>query len=410
MLLATITPRAATVLALFFTIRASTQDGAAGFEGAAITRKSIEQSIFNSLCNLDEIIDSLYAELLKDCLFSQKSDKFHSGIELKPGFSVDYGSYKQRTFIMCYVLACEDPVKKVDSLMSADQTHKRYEVLFDLFYYGGWYETYYDSYFDINNAGSDKSRKNWIDVKPVVLEQLRVKIAKAVSVRTVEHLNGVFTADTVVDALLHMVRKGRCFNSSISYDDLSDLVSAALQSKDRKETIIQFLKPLMNCIVALSFVLPCHVARCVQIVRDCMRDHKQEDARAIMNEIFDWEKLSPRILMDMDNASKFVEIATYMSFDPCAATRYINDFYKSCIFGLFGDILSALSAYYLDALDADGQTRLKKVAENSSLMNGLPHQLILRLIKDCSKLSVKHPEAAKHLKKCLNSAHKSKEE
>ncbi|KAI4292161.1 hypothetical protein PAPHI01_1435 [Pancytospora philotis] len=402
MLLAAIAPRAAITLSLLLTIRATAQDGAAGSEGMAITRDSIKDAILSSWLNDYGARHFLYSKLLNDCINEHNSGIFHSDIKLKPGFNADKDMNNKHMFISLYLLSCEDPEKKINSLISADPSHRRYELLFDCCANVLWSESYCSMWFDNIDMGSEKIKENVKTLKSSISEHLRGRIAEAASMRTIESLGGVFTADTAVDAFLHLRRRGGA-RGDISYDDLSDVLANALNSGDRKEAIRQFIKPLMNYVIGIQTRNRHHKSRCFQAMREGMRAIDEEEAREIGKEMLDWEKLSPGFLME--GTAKFVEIATDLDFDPRDVTRYIIDFYHKHCYGWCEEgMLSALSAYYLDVLDADGQTRLKKVAEDSSLMNGLPHQLILRLFKDCSKLSVEHPEAAKHLKKCLNSA------
>ncbi|KAI4292137.1 hypothetical protein PAPHI01_1411 [Pancytospora philotis] len=350
------------------------------------------------------------------------NDKFHSGIELRPGFSAGADLYTKRRFVTLYLLSCEDTQDKINRLVLADPTQKRCEVLFDLFDKAeceeGW--TYYDSLyrdsFKVTPDGRERSERKVSELRPTILEQLRCKIEEAASVRTVEYLRGVFTADTVVDAYLHLLRRGKPMLRGgrsycvISYDDLSEVLANALQSEDRTETVRQFVRPLLDHAVGLRRPGMCHAWRCAQAVRDGMESIDEDEASELVVEMVDWKMLS--LFLMRENMVRYVEIVAEMKIDPRVVTAYINDFYdrtypgfnEECIDALHEPALDALSAYYLDVLDVNGQTRLKKIADDCELIGGLPRELISHLLDGFYRLSIKYPKEAVYLKVCLCTA------
>ncbi|KAI4292143.1 hypothetical protein PAPHI01_1417 [Pancytospora philotis] len=149
-----------------------------------------------------------------------------------------------------------------------------------------------------------------------------------------------------------------------------------------------------------------HALGCAQAMLDGTKDIDGKEAKRIVREMADWKKLSSRLLCEEPAA--YVEIAVEMEFDPCEVARYITDTFEGLVIEASEGRLCALSAYLLDALDADGQTRLQKIASNGNLMDRLPRGLLSHLLKDCAKLGAKHPKQAKYLNKRLNSALESK--
>ncbi|KAI4292140.1 hypothetical protein PAPHI01_1414 [Pancytospora philotis] len=398
MLSAAIVPGAAAVLTLFLNIRAASQDISGSM---AIARESIEKSIFDTYDYDPEsgIVDTLYDKLLKDCVDVQHSDSFHSGIIMRPHSISKEDSLVKRMFIIQYLFSCTDPLAEVNRLVSTDPTYKRYEVLIDILCTAGWSTVSYETNFKTTERGNRISEYNWRWLKPQILEFLWGRVEKAVSVRTGEYLNGVFTADTVLDAFLHLRR--RCSLSGASfYDELTELLASALKSKDRNRTIREFIKPLMDSAVQFWCWEKEHILRCARSLRNAMKDIDEHEAREIVMDLVDWEMLSLYLLYS--NSVEFFEIAAAIKVNPSFVTKTINSFYKGAHMRHHGAALTAISAYYLDVLDANGRTHLKMVAGDRDLINGLPPEIHSRLLEDCTKLSAEYPVEAEYLKARLS--------
>ncbi|KAI4292139.1 hypothetical protein PAPHI01_1413 [Pancytospora philotis] len=401
MLSAAIVPGAAAVLSLFLNIRATPQGNATASGSMAIARRSIEKSIFETYDYDPEsgIIDTLYNKLLKDCVDIKHRGNFHSGIIMRPLFKLSKPIGRKRMLIMQYVFSCTDPFAEVNRLVSADPIYKRYEAFIDVLITAPWCTASYEKNFKTTEHGNRISEYNREKLKPRILEFLWGKVEKAVSVRTGEYLNGVFTADTVLDAFLHLRR--RCSLSGASfYDELTELLASALKSKDRNRTIREFIKPLMDSAVQLWRGKKDHVLHCAQSLRDSMKDIDVDEAREIVMDLVDWEMLSDHLLCK--NSVEFFEIAADMKVNPSYVTKTINSFYKDIHLECNMVMLSAISAYYLDVLDSDGQPRLKLIAGDRDLIDGLPSGVIRRLLADCTKLSAEYPAEAEYLKARLN--------
>ncbi|KAI4291696.1 hypothetical protein PAPHI01_0970 [Pancytospora philotis] len=255
MLLAAVIPRAATTLSMLLAIRAAALDNSTESEDAAITRDSVKESILG-LCSRVFIgnINTLYSELLEDCINGCARDRFHSGTVLMPGFKIKDDIDSKKMFVTLYLLSCEDPDGAVDRLILANPTHKRYEVLLDLVNGVDLDAMYLKELsgkfsFNFTLVGLKRGVRDWREFKPRMLELLRGKITEAVSVRTGEYLKSLYTANkrfnanARVDAYLHLLRRYD-LHSEYFYDDFSDLMADALSSRNLEETIDQFIKPL----------------------------------------------------------------------------------------------------------------------------------------------------------------------
>ncbi|KAI4292142.1 hypothetical protein PAPHI01_1416 [Pancytospora philotis] len=408
MLLAAIVPKVATAVSLLFSVRAAPQGCAAGSKGAAINWHNIKESILYSCAHISGLSDTLYDKLFKDCMDGHDDSKFHSGIEVNTEFKADANTYTKRRFVTFYLLSCKEPEAEFSRLVAADPTQKRYEVLFDLVDRAGdadeWNkkDTFYREAFKVTPADVRKSREIGLRLRPLLFKQLYRKIEETVSVGTVEYLKGVLTADTVAEAFMHMLRRGICLGCDISFDDLSDLVACALKSENREETIRQFIKPLVVIVMGMGQSIQGFVLCCARAVREGMKGIDAEEAKKLEAELFDWEEISCRILMN--SGGYYFEFAVAMGFDPRDVTKCVNKVYSNDSFYRLRDAakLTAISAYYLDVLDADGQTRLQMIADDDNLMSGLPHEVTSRLLADCTKLSAEYPAEAEYLKARLS--------
>ncbi|KAI4291695.1 hypothetical protein PAPHI01_0969 [Pancytospora philotis] len=147
---------------------------------------------------------------------------------------------------------------------------------------------------------------------------------------------------------------------------------------------------------------PHHALRCTQIMRDSIKNIDSE----IAMKIFNWERLS--YILVHEDMVKFIEIITEMQVDLYKVTEGIIFFLGGFENGPGEARLSLLSDYFLEGLDINGQTRLKVIANDDSLINKLPRELTVRLLEDCTKRGLKHPNDAKYLTERLTAALKSK--
>ncbi|KAI4291688.1 hypothetical protein PAPHI01_0962 [Pancytospora philotis] len=397
MLLAAVTLKAATALSLLLSVNAAAQDCAKEPTSTAIARDSIQKSIFEPFTAFTSIVKVLYGKLLNDCLKGNAGDKFDPNFRMMPGLDVDADSNRKQNYLILYMLSCENPNEVVDRLISADPTYKRYELLYDLIDNASTDLVFLMFPIKISEAGKEESQKRWQELMPSVLEQLREKIAAAVSVRPGEQMKGVFTADTVVDAYLHLLRRSSLFNDDTFYDDLSDLLASAAKSGDCGKICNEFIIPLIVRVINLYKEKRDHEYRCLLTAYDSIKSVDMARAKEACN----YKRLLHCLLVH--NVAKFVEVAAEMEIDPLTVTRRIIDYYrcKPHIIKTSEAALRGLSAYYLDVSEADGRTRLRKIVDDSDLMSRLPNGLVPRLLEDCKRLRTKYPEEADYLMKGL---------
>ncbi|KAI4292144.1 hypothetical protein PAPHI01_1418 [Pancytospora philotis] len=406
MLLGAIVPRAATAASLLLSAYAAPLRHAAGSEEPAITWHSINESIIYMCGHIPSTIDTLYGELYNDCMDGHDDSKFHSGIEVNTEFNAKKDAYTKRSFITFYLLSCKEPVKEFGRLLAADPTHKRYEVLYDLVIRAGsrdeWkrWDMLYQKAFKVTPSYVKESKVSGRELRLSLEKQLLGKIEEAMSVGTAEYLKGELTADTVVDGFLHMLRRGKCRGSTISYTDLTGLVACALKSEDPKEAIQQFVKPLVDCILGMYYTGATHVLNCALAVRDGSEGIGAVEAKKLETLLFDWEKLS--LILVRNDMVRYFKLAVAMDFDPREVTKYINEVRGATPHELDRDALNALSAYYMDVLDNSGRTRLESIIDDSDLIKGLPNGVVPRLRQDCTDLSVHYRAKAEYLQERLN--------
>ncbi|KAI4291405.1 hypothetical protein PAPHI01_0679 [Pancytospora philotis] len=412
MLLTSLVPKAAAALSLYLNTCAITQVSAGRFRrglrhGPSIRTEGLEGNLLYEVSHFSDVIDPLYGELFDDCVDddAHNDEKLQSGIKFDLKNYANTDLYMKRRFITFYILSRTNPLEEIRRLAAADPTHERYEMLYGLLSRADcgmeWEDKFYENSLNVSAADVEKSRENWMEYKSRIVEFLLGKIEEVASMRTVEYIKGVFTADTAFKAFLQMLRRGKRSNRDFSYDDLSDVVAAALKSGDREETTKQFIEPLMGYALGLKQKTKTeHVLGCLQALRDGSKDIGEAEAKKLEAKMFDSRTLSLHLLRD-DGANYF-KLAVAMDIDPCDVTAYLNAVYHVYSDRSSEDPLGVLSAYYLDVLDADGQTRLKKVIDNADLIKGLPEKVLSRLLEDSTKLAADHPEEAEYLKQRLN--------
>ncbi|KAI4292135.1 hypothetical protein PAPHI01_1409 [Pancytospora philotis] len=411
MLFTAIVPRAATALSLFLSAAAATQDGVAGYEGVAGCRGDIETTIFGLCDHIYGTLAALFGKVIDDIMVDHNDGRFHSDIKLRPGYKPGDTYWIKREFIRQYLSACKDPEAIIIWLMSEDPTHHRYEALLDLIDGKLRYAPGHEANFEITDDGKLRSEENAAAFKPRLLELLRGGIREFSSKRTVEHLNGVFTAETERFAFLHLLRRGGhlhkggvcvCHWHMVSYDDLSELLADALANENREETLEQFVKPLMGNVVGLLHTNVSHAWHCVHAMVNGLKRFDMKESKKLITKMVDWKELSFYLIKD--NTPRFLETAIDIEFGTRNVTECISSYHNNYYPIINEAALNVLSVYYLVVLDAEGRTRLKEIADDSVLLSKLPSQLATRLSKDIAKLNEDHSEAAEHLKRCLDAA------
>ncbi|KAI4291288.1 hypothetical protein PAPHI01_0562 [Pancytospora philotis] len=392
MLLTDIPPRLAAALALL----SSRQDTA--------------MSLFDIYPINTSLINASYEKFYVDCM-SNSSGQAEG--ENRPAIRffahplpADKTYHARREFLRFYTFCLMNPMAKIMDLMALEPTYKRLEMLLDIF-------TGTHTLIDASNSvvvtcplkEEWRIRVNWVneEIDGSIQELLIMKIIEAVSPRTGEYLKNVFTADTREDALLHLLRRSTLVGVDF-YSELSALLDGALKGDNIEERIWAFVVPLMEEVAALSGMGPDHTARCGQI----MLDKTAGLDRELAGEISNWMSFLQCHLNG--NTATFSGLAGETEGDTHSVTTFLNDFYRRHRVDLSYAVLDAFRSYYLKGLDVDGQVRLKEIAEDGALMNGLPPKLIRHLLNGCDERSVKYSEAGMFLTKRLSSALETQKE
>ncbi|KAI4292138.1 hypothetical protein PAPHI01_1412 [Pancytospora philotis] len=394
MLLTAVVPRAPTILPLLFCICATTQDTEPG--SGAIAQDSTSSSIFDLYRFSPERTSKFYKQLDKNYLESdlrQLGGLNPDGTESPEGGAS--GEHRRRRMLAAqYVLGYAGPTEEIKQYITEHASYQLQEVFLDALA-----DTHCDTdllfpHLPDTSAAREK-RQHVQELRVQIKELLCSEIKRAVSVRTGEFLEGKFTADTKGDAFLHLLRRGKLDGANF-YSELSALLADALSGGDHREVTQGFVRPLMDEVVTLFGMEAGHASRCVQIMRDSVKNIDKDLAK----KMFNWERFSKYLMKE--DAVKFIELMAEAKVDPYLVVLYTNDFYRERRSAVPDAMLDALTDY-LKTRNEDGETFLEDITMyNDHALGKMPHELLHRLL-DKHSLSIEDPEAAEDLRKRIRS-------